>query len=420
MFTVRDTYEAVLTELNKKSSPSFSREEFGYFLNKESLSIANSGYQFYAMNGRLSDEYRYLRSKVEGVIDSNEYILDLIEDALAGTTLFHFSGDTENVVAGDIFQLGTQSLIIASVESEGENLFAITSTEALIEDNIVNLGQVLNFRLQGGIRSFGMSEDLLKVGDDFYAEPDFPVELQTVLTEEGKDEFDEIWWYTSTPTDEGLINGNFIRIVPHIPFQRSFVTEESIDLVGNTEINLLLTHDNYFHILLCSIYIEGKTPTGADAVKQFVAKRLKDDTEGAIYDNVWMEPKYNRPYYDITNSLDYLLPFGESRNSATVEIKLGNLPSSMSVSYISLDYLKLPKIINVTEDDLYGISTDNSQILEFPETLRTKFITGVTEGLLEYANNPRTQTLPQISNDIPPIPVELLMGNKPATNNNQQ
>ena len=260
----------------------------------------------------------------------------------------------------------------------------------------------------------------MKVGDNFYAENDYPGIVQTVTTELGYISTPSVWRYVSTPTWNTNLAGNPVKLIPHIPFQNGLLLDNTVDVSGDTELKFIINSDDYFHTLLCTLYLHGKTPSGDDAIKKFVAKRLKDDSEGALYDNVFMQPKYNRPYYDITNALDYKLEFGTSRNAATVELKLGKMPSNMFIGSIVFDYLKLPEIIEVTDDDLYGAGADASQILEFPETLRTKFITGVTEGLLEYANNPRTQSLPQISNKLPPVPVELLMGNNSANNTQQQ
>jgi len=268
MFTVRNVYESVLTELNKKSAPSFSREEFEYFLNKVALFIANEGYQFYAMNGRFSDDYRYLKA--------NE-----------------------------------------SKDDPGADLTVIPK-------------------------------------------PD------------GKDEY-------------------------------------SFALVNK-----------YFHMLSCEVYLDGLNPAGNTVTKRFQAKRLTDDAEGSAIDNEFLKPKYNLPYYDVNNSLN-----PTDSDLATVILKLGLIPTGISINSIEVEYLTLPETITVTDDDIYGLGADSSQELELPETLRNKYIGSVTEALLEYANNPRIKTLPPISDDIPPVPMELLAGmpkvpNVTGSNTNRQ
>jgi hypothetical protein len=166
-------------------------------------------------------------------------------------------------------------------------------------------------------------------------------------------------------------------------------------------------------MLLCNSYVTGQSPSGSSVTKRFTAKRLDSDNDGAVYDNVFLNPKYNRQYYEVTNYLNF------DPDSATIVIKVGSLPSGMSMHSVKIEYLTLPQHIVVTDDDLYGTGDDNSQQLEFLESFRSKFISSVTESLLEYANNPRIQTLPPLSQDIPQVPVELLTGN-PAANNNQQ
>ncbi len=247
MFTVRDVNIAVLTELNKKSSPSFSREEFEYFMNKTALFVANEGFQFYAMNGRISDDYRFLKKNLKV----------------------------------------TSFTINAKADSQDERTFLID--------------------------------------------------------------------------------------------------------------------DNYFHMLSCEVYLNGLNASGETIVKRFQAKRLSDDAEGAVVDNVFLKPKYNVPYYDVDSSLN------STADEATVIIKTGVLPSGITFNSVETEYLKLPETIEVTDDDIYGSGDDNSQELEFPESLRNIYIARVSSSLLEYANNPRQQTLPPLSQDIPPVPVELMM-----------
>lgn len=250
MFTVRDVNEAVLIELNKKSAPSFSREEFEYFLNKKALILANEGYEFFAANGRLSDDFRFLKG------NENKEVVDF-------TTINKADGQNE-----------------------------------------------VSF----------------------------------------------------------IINGR------------------------------------YFHMLLCEIYLSGTNPSGTQVIKRLPVRRLTDDAEGAAIENVFLKPKYTSPFYDVNSRSNINV------DNATVVLKMGILPNGISLHSVNVEYLRLPSVITVTDDDIYGSGIDNSQQLEFPESLRNKYISGVTSLLLEYANNPRLQTLPDISDDIPKIPFELLSG----------
>jgi len=258
MFTVRDVFGSVLTELNKKSAPSFSREDFQYFCNKQALFIANDGFQFYAVNGRISDDYRFLKT-------------------------------SESV-------------------------------------DFANMSEI--------IKADGLSE------------------YEFALSQ------------------------------------------------------------RYFHMLSCNIYLNGNNSSGNSVVKQFPARRLTDDTEGAVIRNTFLDPRYNRPYYDINENRNPSNP-----DLATVLLKVGPMPNTISINSANVEYLTLPAEITVTDDDMYGTGADMSQVLEFPETLRNIYIGGVTTMLLEYTNNPRIGTLPPLSQDIPKVPLSLL--NK-TPNNIQQ
>ena len=173
---------------------------------------------------------------------------------------------------------------------------------------------------------------------------------------------------------------------------------------GQDEYSFALVN-KYFHMLSCEVYLDGQNPAGDAVTKRFQAKRLTDDAEGSAIDNEFLKPRYNVPYYDVNNTLNT-----DDSDLATVILKLGLIPNGISINSIEVEYLRLPETLTVTDDDIYGVGTDNSQEFELPETLRNKYIGGVTEALLEYANNPRIKTLPPISDDIPPVPMELLAG----------
>ena len=52
--TIREIYEAVLVEINKKNAQSFTIEEFNYTINRSLLSLVNAKYNFYSANQQLS------------------------------------------------------------------------------------------------------------------------------------------------------------------------------------------------------------------------------------------------------------------------------------------------------------------------------------------------------------------------------
>jgi hypothetical protein len=56
--TVRDIYDAVVSELDKHGSPAFSRETFLHYLNKAIAAYQDDRYNFYAVNQQLTDDLR--------------------------------------------------------------------------------------------------------------------------------------------------------------------------------------------------------------------------------------------------------------------------------------------------------------------------------------------------------------------------
>lgn len=189
--------------------------------------------------------------------------------------------------------------------------------------------------------------------------------------------------------------------------------------------------DDYFHILNCLVEYTVSTPYhcyNTGDVVQFGAYRLTSDMFPQTINNYYFKPTYKRPYYFINNvsinneypttdsqvDIDYT-PFGTeiipeniekvkdnrygNKSNVRMEIRYGKENSVFLLSKVYVDYLKSPKFISLSKEEIDEIN-DNSQILEFPDYVSQEIVNELIKILLENASDPRLQTHIPISQSI--------------------
>lgn len=148
---------------------------------------------------------------------------------------------------------------------------------------------------------------------------------------------------------------------------------------------------NYLHLIGC--YVEYRD-SSLDRSKTYTAKKLNEDSKGAIRDNEYLKPKYNRPYYtEISNNKSYVGVDNNTttnevsdNNKVTLEVNVGDqtsLATTTSVHMIHVDYIKRPEKVMIFEKDIWETDEDTSQIMEFPDYLLNTFVSNITTLLLE-------------------------------------
>jgi len=169
--------------------------------------------------------------------------------------------------------------------------------------------------------------------------------------------------------------------------------------------------DDYFHILNCVVEY---TPTAnfkcyKSGQPFFVgAKRLTADMYSQIINNYYMRPTYKNPYFYLHNTAEPVvtgaIKAANSRdgNSSPVliEIRYGKDNTIFPLTSVLIDYLKVPKYINLTEEQM-ALTLDTSQELEFPDYVCYEIIKELVALLMENASDPRLQTNIPINKTIP-------------------
>lgn len=145
--------------------------------------------------------------------------------------------------------------------------------------------------------------------------------------------------------------------------------------------------DNYFHILNCMVRFKKvgtkKRKCGKDVAGEYISlcRRVTADQYPDIIKNHYFKPSYKNPYF-------YLNTLSDSE--LKMEIRCGDTSVyEPIVAYV--DYLRLPKQINLTWDDVQS-TIDTTEKLEFPSYVCKEVINEIVKLILENSSDPRLST----------------------------
>lgn len=168
-----------------------------------------------------------------------------------------------------------------------------------------------------------------------------------------------------------------------------------------------LNVNNYLHILSCDLIVRN---TISNKLKRYTAKRMTLDMYGAIYSNEYLKPALHRPYF-------LMLPtnVGNEHNNSLFKIFIGADVTNVVPNAVRIYYLRLPVAVTLTDDQVFNMVADTSQILEFPDYLKNEFVKRVTWFQLEETRDQRISTFPALNQEILTVPLELTGGVNPQT-----
>ena len=177
---------------------------------------------------------------------------------------------------------------------------------------------------------------------------------------------------------------------------------------------------DYFHLLNCIIEYKVTSPFKCYNVNDYIqvnANKMTSNIWGTINQNYYTRPKYTNPYYFINNSnsnsaevlisetsesefisdlgdLDNLeseLNSNNLVNNLRLELRIGSLPSQLEVSKVYIDYLKHPKKIVLTQEQI-DLIEDSSPTVDYPDYICYEIINELVKLILENNGDPRLQT----------------------------
>lgn len=180
---------------------------------------------------------------------------------------------------------------------------------------------------------------------------------------------------------------------------------------------------DYFHILNCVVEFNVTKPfkcyTPGNPFYQG-AIRLTADMYNQIINNHYMKPSYRRPYFYIHNQYE---PYVDTNPTAAhdnipevqtdtrhgnssnvkIQIRYGKDNKLFVLQKIMIDYLKVPKHVRLTEEQV-DMTEDVSSIMEFPDYVCQEIIKELVKLLMENGSDPRLQTNIPINQVIAPPP----------------
>ena len=357
--TALELYEATLVELNKVNSPTFTVPQFNYFLNKAILHFVNEKYSLYALNQQLSDDLRVLLSEYKAVLSGTTITIDSGETVLGaaqGTTTEYLNNvqvsDISKFRKGDVFKFSNDSPTVSSSE---RTITSIDLTES-------------SFRFTPQVPFLVESED-----------PERTV------------------WYTNT-----ILQDAKIHFIDTNLKKDSSLSEDAI-------YTFTIYVNNYLHLLSARSYWKGinkktgqvicDTTTGETQYRMYPVKRLTYDMLTNIETNAYLTPAYRRPYYMME---DNPLNTGTEKNEPNVSryyqnrplihIHTGKPEVGIELEEVLINYLKLPELVLLSNEEVYTNITDTSQILEFPDSIKNDLVKILVKYFLENVSNPRVQT----------------------------
>ena len=324
--TVRELYRNTLVELNKEEASALYVEDFLYYANKAVNWYVNARYGVYDTSQQLSDDLRALRKGPE---------LLLFGDALVAK---------EN-----------EAYAAAMAEEEARQQATIDAIKE-IDKEYADCMVACSRAFEGCV-----------IGCSTIYQPEVCVEACSPAKVEGEKNCEE----------------KLILKYPSLPPKERVITK----VTGN--LNYLAF--DYRHLLNCIITVKVAAPVfecdqKKDSSMEYAAKRLTSDRKAAILNNSFLEPRFFRPYYDISGG-NLVINVGEKDDK------------KFEVTSVTMEYLKNPEQLFL-DADMLTEPFDRSEAMEFPEYVCIEILNVLVMYVLEQGTDPRLSTSPSINRSI--------------------
>ena len=379
--TARTIYEAILIELNKNNAPSLRLHEFNYLFNKAVNELVDEFYTNYDVNQNATDSLRVLQSEAQ--LTPYKVVIKYPQ------------GSTDNSTINTNIANGIPKVITPA----GQKLKGATYEVYLPEDylHILNCTCIYYVRYQNKCYDAGdyievpatklTADSWSTIMTDVYNRPspmkpyyyihnrntsaDLPTNPVTdkVIDENNKktieigNDLDVYYTYTEAYSGEEFST----RSKPNPSFQ--VTTYYSKDL------------ENWY---------KDKNFTIVATISNFDASNVKtvqkEPFSRTISLNKYVVNTVEKPAY-----LRHSNP-----QKVRMEIRYGKDDSVYELVEVRVDYVKSPQFIRLTQDQL-DLTTDTSQIMEFPDYICQKIINKLVALLLERSSDPRLTTNVQIN-----------------------
>lgn len=377
--TARTIYEAILIELNKNNAPSLRLHEFNYLFNKAVNELVDEFYTNYDINQNATDSLRVLQSEAQ--LTPHHVVIKYPKGSADNSTI------NTNITNG----------IPKVITSTEQKLEGATYEVYLPEDylHILNCTCIYYVRYQNKCYNAGdyieipatklTADSWSTIMTDVYNRPspmkpyyyihnrntsaDLPTNpvkdkvFDDKTTIEVGNDLDV--YYTYTQESEGDVSST--RSKPNIGFQSTIYYSKDLE----------------------NWYLD-KNFTKAATISNFNASNVqtvqKEPFSHTISLNKYVVNTVEKPAY-----LRHSNP-----QKVRMEIRYGKDNSVYELVEVRVDYVKSPQFIRLTQDQI-DLTTDTSQIMEFPDYICQKIINKLVALLLERSSDPRLATNVQIN-----------------------
>lgn len=172
---------------------------------------------------------------------------------------------------------------------------------------------------------------------------------------------------------------------------------------------------DYLHLLGCVIEFSSKELDRCGEPIDNIyheARRLTEDLYAGIVRNYYFKPSVKNPYFYIhlidPLNTPLINPETGDRNTSPspdgyrMEIRIGKDVGKYKIENVFVDYLRVPKYVDLTQDQLDEI-IDTSQKLEFSDYVCQEIVNRCVSLILEHQSNPRLQSNLAVSQTITPL-----------------
>lgn len=371
--TSRQIYEAVLIELNKNNAPSLRLHEFNYLFNKAINEFVDETYAQYDTTQAITDSLRVLQSETTLTPEKIKVSFDILPNIVTNiegipTIKENKEGDKQT------FDLSGANYQVFLPEDYLHLLNCTCIYQVLKQNKCYDAGDFVQ------IPATKLTSDSWStIMTDVYNRPS-PLKP---------------YYY--------LHNRNFQEKMPtnsYIPQNSDMSSDKWKGTIhGNDVCNIARTAKYQIDNRIIDIYsYDGTTWYSAENDSQIPNFNPNQASE------LKQSASLKAPFSRTINLNDYQASVVEKSaavrfanpQKVRMEIRYGRDDSVYRLVAVVVDYVKAPQFIRLTQDEI-DLTSDTSQIMEYPDFVCQKIINKLVALLLERSSDPRLTTNVQIN-----------------------
>ena len=377
--TARTIYEAILIELNKNNAPSLRLHEFNYLFNKSINELVDEFYTNYDINQNATDSLRVLQSEAQ--LTPHQIVIKYPQGSIDDSTInTNITNSTTEVIT-----------------PTGQKLKGATYEVYLPEDylHILNCTCIYYVRYQNKCYDAGdyievpatklTADSWSTIMTDIYNRPSPMKPYYYIHNRNTSADLP-----TNPVKDKVMDNGTTIEVGNDLDVYYTY-TEESDGDVSSTRSkpNPGFQPTIYYSKDLENWYLD-KNFTESATISNFNQNNVKTVQKEPFSRTI----NLNKHIVNTVEKPSYLRHSNPQK--VRMEIRYGKDNSVYELVEVRVDYVKSPQFIRLTQDQL-DLTTDTSQIMEFPDYICQKIINKLVALLLERSSDPRLATNVQIN-----------------------